>query len=87
MLGYSRFEKLVVEVEAHETSVGPPRCLGGLLEQISKGVDGETREFSDLGGSKGGGLMYVRVELLFKSSGGVVTTGGEVERALIEASE
>ena len=87
MLGYSRFEELVDEVEAHETSVCPPRCLGGLLEQISKGMDGETCKFSDLGGTKGGGLMYVRVKLFFESSGGVVTTDGEVERALIEASE
>ena len=87
VLGYSRFEELVEEVEAHETSVCPPRCLGGLLEQISKGVDGETRKFPDLGGTKGGGLMYVRVELFFESSGGVVPTGGELEGALIKAGE
>jgi hypothetical protein len=83
VLGYSRLEELVEKVEANETSVGPPRCLDGLLEQISKGVDGEAGKFSDLGGSEGCGLVYVRVELFFKSSGGVMATGGEVERALI----
>ena len=86
MLGYSRLEELVEKVEANETSVGPPRCLDGLLEQISKGVDGEAGKLSDLGGSEGCGLVYMRVELFFRNSGRVVTAGGEIERALIEAS-